>query len=102
MWINTDDITTSIEGQPGFLVEISPEGKATRYQLRDDPARQNRSGKAVLTGWCGSTNNVSVNAMGVWKPVRTSPKGQRTQIARITDEKEIAEFLDTVGWPGLE
>jgi hypothetical protein len=101
MWINTDDINTTIEGQAGFLVEISPQGQADRYDLRDEPARTNQSHEAKLTGWCGETNNVNVNAKGVWKPVRRSPNGRRTLIERVTDPAELAEFLETVGYPEL-
>ena len=101
MWINTDSIAISIEGQPGFLVEIYPQGKAIRYQLRDEPACQNISGIAKLTGWCGETNNVSVIARGIWKPIKRSPSGLRTFIERITEPEKIAAYLEAVGYPDL-
>ena len=102
-WIDTDSINTGTmpKGSPGFLVEISPQGKATRYNLRDTPAKTNRSGEAKLTGWCGTTNNVSVDAAGVWKPVKRSLNGERTLIREVTDPVEIAAFLEAVGWPEL-
>lgn len=102
MWIDTDDINTGTmpEGSPGFLIEISPQGKATRYDLRDTPAKTNQSGEAKLTGWCGTTNNVSVDAAGVWKPVMLSLNGMRTQIQEV-DRAELELFLEAVGWPEL-
>uniref|UniRef100_A0A6H1ZT18 Uncharacterized protein n=1 Tax=viral metagenome TaxID=1070528 RepID=A0A6H1ZT18_9ZZZZ len=101
-WIDTDSINTGTmpKGSPGFLVEISPQGKATRYNLRDTPAKTNRSGEAKLTGWCGTTNNVSVDAAGVWKPVMLSLNGMRTQIQEV-DRAELELFLEAVGWPEL-
>jgi len=101
-WINTFDITTNLpEGSPGFLVEISPQVRATHYNLRDTPAKTNRSCEAKLRGWCGSTNNVSVQACGIWKPVKVSLNGERTLIEEVTDRAELEQFLDAVGWPDL-
>ena len=103
MWIDTDEINTGAmpKGSPGFLVEISPQGKATRYNLRDTPAKTNRSCEAKLRGWCGSTNNVNVWAYGIWKPVKTSLNGMRTLIQEVTDRAELEQFLEAVGWSEL-
>ena len=106
-WIDTDSVTADCrplagkEVMPGFLLEISPQGRATRHQLRDDPARTNQSREATLVGWCGETDNVSVYACGIWVVVDRSPNHQRAKIAQVTDRHEIEQFLDLVGWPEL-
>lgn len=38
-----------------------------RTDGRPEPARKNMSGEICIDGWCGTTNNVNVTAMGQWR-----------------------------------
>lgn len=87
-------------GDTGFLVCNSHETEGwSRYHLRDTPAHTNVSRAPRLVGWCGSYNNISTHACGVWKVVRVAKNG-RTLITE-TDADETAAFLDEMGYPDL-
>ena len=34
---------------------------------RQEPMRKNMSGEVCIDGWCGTTNNINVTAMGRWR-----------------------------------
>ena len=71
------------------------------YRRQPFAGRHDPSGEAKLTGWCGTTNNVSVDACGVWKPVKLSLNGMRTLIRKVIDRAQLEQFLEAVGWPEL-
>ena len=87
-------------GDMGFLVSRAPQGQATIYNLYDRPAHTNQSHEPTLHGWCGTTNNCSINAHGIGRVTRTTKNG-RAQIETVTDPAEIAAFLDEAGYPEL-
>jgi hypothetical protein len=102
MWIDTEDSFMELpEGSPGFMIEISPQGKENRFVLQSDPGRTNMSHEAKLFGWLGETNNVSRTAHGLWKVIDGSITGSRVKVGRVTDRAEIEKFLELVGWPEL-
>lgn len=82
-------------GDVGFLVQSQG-----RYRLYDRPAHTNMSHEPRLTGWCGTTNDISVSAEGLARVVRTLPNG-RVQYEQIEDRAEIATALDSLGYPEL-
>ena len=94
LWIDSDHVHAST----GFLVKHT--GQRSYFMLMEGPARTNLSREPVLSGWCGSTNNVSVDARGVWRVVGTNTSGDRTKIAPLTDTERDA-WLTAEGWDDL-
>lgn len=87
-------------GQIGFLVEISnPVQQYERLELRDHPPHTNQSREPRLFGWCGSWNDTSTNALGLWRVVEIKANG-RARIEELTGE-ERAAALDELGYPEL-
>ncbi len=86
-------------GDVGFLIEFSPDGKASNWVLRGNPAHTNQSHEPRLHGWCGSWNNVSTNAHGVWKVVKTAKNG-RAQVVEM-EGAELEAELEALGYPEL-
>jgi hypothetical protein len=99
IWIDEHDNETLDDGDVGFLVEKtdSNHGCVSHYILRTQPARTNRSHEPMLTGWCGSYNNVSTDADGLAKVVRRAKNG-RLCLARVTP---TAALLEELGYPEL-
>lgn len=95
MWI--DDASYAV-GDIGFLVRTSPQGQSERYSLNQRPAHTNRSHEPKLFGWCGETNNVSVDAEGLAEVVKILPSG-RAQIKKV---EATLERLEALGYPELE
>lgn len=84
----------------GFLVEISNENTgSSRYELRDLPAHTNQSHEPRLRGWCGSYNNVSTHAAGVWKVSEVARNG-RVKVVELKGEA-LMEALEELGYPDL-
>jgi hypothetical protein len=51
-----------------YAVSVFFENTGTeRIDGRGEPARKNLSGETCIDGWCGTTNNVNVYAMGQWR-----------------------------------
>jgi hypothetical protein len=100
IWTDTD--SNFGVGDVGFLVEVYRLNNHSRehYTLRDTPACKNMSGEETFEGWCGTTNDVDVNAHGLGRVVRVAQNG-RIQIERVTDEAEIVAGLDTLGYPDI-
>lgn len=89
-------------GDRGFLVERSHCIKGwTRYGLYDRPAHTNMGGCPQFTGWCGTTDDVSVHAHGIGKVVRVARNG-RVQFVQVEDPVEIEAVLDELGYPDIE
>lgn len=88
------------EGQVGFLVEVSnPVARWERLELRDIPAHTNQSREPQLHGWCGSWNDTSTNALGLWRVVEIKANG-RAKIEPVEGDA-LAEALEELGYPEL-
>jgi hypothetical protein len=88
------------EGQIGFLIEHSnPVKRSETWSLSDLPAHTNQSHEPRLHGWCGSWNDTSTNARGVWRVVKVLPNG-RAKIEELVGE-ELATALEELGYPEL-
>ena len=86
-------------GQVGFLVLVSPEQRADRYDLRDSPPHTNQSHEPRLNGWCGTTDNVAVYGRGMARVVRVARNG-RALVVPLEGE-DLRAALDTLGYPEL-
>jgi hypothetical protein len=95
-YIDADGMT---EGTVGFLIGTTRNGGYERLSLSDRPAHTNQSREPRLSGWCGSYNDVSTNARGLWRVVEIKANG-RAKIEEITGD-DLAAALDELGWPEL-
>lgn len=86
-------------GQIGFLIEHSTAGKGETWSLSDLPAHTNQSREARLHGWCGSWNDTSTNAHGVWRVVEIKANG-RAKIEPVEGEA-LVSALEELGYPEL-
>ena len=99
MWIGGEFSEYEI-GQSGFLVEIYDTNRRSDvFELRDYPPRTNVSGEPVLDGWCGETNNVSVNGHGYWEVIKLAKTG-RALIRQVKGER-LQAALEELGYPDL-
>jgi len=102
IWIDDhNDYTDGKIGSMGFLVEISPQDRATRYDLREVPGRTNMSGDWMLSGWLGSTNNTSCHAHGIYRVARVAKNGRRLVRPVDLDSAAAYLFLHEMGFVGL-
>ena len=71
-------------GDVGFLLEYTWHAKGGKSQMRlsDRPGQANMSGRIIVDGWCGESNNVSVYAYGVARVSRVCKNG-RAQVVRL-------------------
>lgn len=97
MWIDNYNLSV---GDVGFLIEVSPQGRECRIDIRTEPGRTNMSNSRRLYGWLGETNNISKNAQGVGKVVRVSNSGERALVRSLSD-KELAAALEDLGHPDM-
>lgn len=88
-------------GDVGFLIAVkdTSNGGPERFSLRDNPARTNRTHEPKLVGWCGETNNRSVEARGMARVARVTSNG-RVLVAPI-DGADLQRALDASGYPDL-
>jgi hypothetical protein len=98
MWIDNDNDMPA--DAIGFLIELTPQGRAERMTLRVRPGRTNQSQHARLYGWLGSTNNVSAHARGVARVIKLNAAGDRAMVEKL-DGTDLADALETLGYPGL-
>jgi hypothetical protein len=97
-WIDGEDLSA---GDIGFLVEsVHVLHQTSRYGLYDRPCHTNLSHAPKLTGWCGSTNDISRYAKGLARVVRIAGNG-RVQIAEIDGAEGAAWLRDVAGYPEL-
>ncbi|MDD5008565.1 MAG: hypothetical protein PHC68_09255 [Syntrophorhabdaceae bacterium] len=103
IWIDEFASYSNRVGDIGFLTRSNDEnhGNACHYRLSDHASRTNRSHEPRLTGWCGTTNNVSVTACGLARVSRVAKNG-RVCLIELTNADEIAAALEELGYPGLE
>ena len=98
-WIDGDGVERV--GQVGFLVSRSnPYDRWEHFELRDHPAHTNRSHAPRLIGWCGSTDNVSTHAIGLFRVIKVAKNG-RVKVSEIKDRKVAEEVLEDLGYPDL-
>lgn len=101
MWMNTGPDFAS-PGDVAFVLEISPQQKATYYTARKSPGRTNLSNKPCLAGWLGETNNTSAHAIGVWEVIRVAASNQdRVEARRLMEDGELMAALEKLGYPEL-
>jgi hypothetical protein len=91
-----EDCVESVDGV-GFLVEVAPEGRDGRYQLRERPPHTNQSHEPRLHGWCGTTDNVAIFGRGLARVSRVTKNG-RVQLSSVPATPELLEQL---GYPEL-
>lgn len=97
MWIGPDELEP---GDFGFLVFTSHYTQHwERYDLRDTPAYTNQSQEPMLSGWCGSYNDVSTYGRGMWKVERVARNG-RAFIRRLEGDC-LKDALEELGYPDL-
>ena len=98
-WIDGEYL---LNGEIGFLVETCDASRkwATTHSLRDRPCHTNVSHEPRLRGWCGSTNNISYDALGLAKVVRVAKNG-RVQIVEVKGEEGAAWLENEAGYPEL-
>jgi hypothetical protein len=99
MWIGGGYEDDYKVGQIGFLIETSPQDRASWYTLSYHPAHTNQSHEPKLYGWCGSYNNTSTNARGLVKVLKVAKNG-RAMVAGLTVEEQQAA-LEELGYPDL-
>ena len=100
-WIGPD--YALLLGAEGFLVECSDltrSGCPTTCRLHDTPSRANQSREPRLYGWCGTTNNVSVTALGVWRVERMA-RNDRLYVRQLTGA-DLTAALEDLGYPDLD
>jgi hypothetical protein len=98
-WVDNPDFDKI--GTVRYLVAVDRAGQSTRWQLRERPARTNRSAEPRLFGWCGETDNRSVYAHGCVVVVGTNQARDRARIKSL-DGEELRAFLEGDGYPELE
>lgn len=85
--------------EPGryFLALITDEnhGNAEHYRVGRAPFHTNRSGEVRFNGWCGTTDNVCVDACGAVEIYRD--KAGRVRARRIDAAVLFAEVLPNSG-----
>lgn len=89
-------------GSTGFLVLYSrPPGLSgfTAYELHDQPARTNGTRRPMLSGWCGTWNDLATTAKGVHRIVKVT--GSRAPWTVTTEQlqgDELAAWLASNGF----
>jgi hypothetical protein len=87
-------------GQVGFLIRNYHVTKGwERVYLTGYPAHTNASCEPRLSGWCGTTNDVSYTAMGLARVEHVAQNG-RARIRLLTGD-ELSHTLMTLGFPHL-
>jgi hypothetical protein len=80
-------------GQVGFLIEhTNPVKRSETWSLSDLPAQTNQSHEPRLHGWCGSWNDTSTNAHGVWRVVKVLANG-RVRIEEVVGAAALVDAL---------
>jgi len=93
----------NVIGAVGFLVQRSEPYKPyinPTHKLYDRPACTNMSHQPKLNGWCGSTDNVSINALGVAQVVQVFANGRAR--VRTLHGAEAVEALGKLGWSDMD
>ena len=98
MWIDYDNGPSDFIG---YLVKATDTTTGyISYSLRERPLRTNKSHEPRLFGWCGTTNNVSLEAKGAWRVDHMNNFNDRAQIVQLKGD-ELTAFLNKDGYPEL-
>lgn len=98
LWIGPDDRLAV--GDSGFLIERSnPVQGWRRYSLESLPAHTNQSRQPRLYGWCGTTDDVSVQALGMAQVQRIAENGR--VLVQVLAAGELPAMLQALGYPEL-
>lgn len=98
-WIGPDENLTV--GRKGFLLKMTQPGRAERYVFRGLPAIASGTFEPRLDGFCGTANDVSTFAMGVWMVQRKALNGNgRALITQLTGF-DLEDALEDLGYPEL-
>jgi len=90
-------------GQIGFLVLRSGD-RWSNIKLYSRPAHTNQSHEPRLYGWCGSTNNISVDARGLGRVVRIAQATERAMVLYLDQPEDagiVIPWLAENGYPDL-
>jgi len=87
MWADIRDMGTYTVGQIGFLCDIIDTSTGNyRTVFRLQPWSKNMSGERVLSGWCGTTNNINRDAVGAGEITAISRRDPtRVRVRRLAD-----------------
>jgi hypothetical protein len=84
-------------GDFGFLIESYNQTTCQTYHyLSSHPGCKNMSGKPVLNGWLGDTNNICKHALGIGRVVRTT-KNDRMLVVPVS-ATELPVALTALGY----
>ena len=87
-------------GDTVFVSEVVTERGECEIHLTEAPRRTNRSREPRLRGWCGSTNNRAVTALGVGKVTRVRGTVLRVEVLAAGSDEEN-DALGALGWSAL-
>lgn len=98
LWIGPDAALAA--GDAGFLIERSNAAQGwRRYSLESLPAHTNQSRRPRLYGWCGTTDDVSVQAQGMAQVVRVAGNGRA--LVEPLAGADLRAALEKLGYPEL-
>ena len=96
IWTDEDRVFSTTE--IGFLVRKHFDlQRRDVWVLSDRPAHTNQSHQPRLYGWCGTTDDISVNAEGLGRVVRVAKNGR----ARLVRVDVTPAALEALGYPEL-
>ena len=100
IWMSADPSYSDI-GDLGFVAEVlNFNTRQDWHEFGTSPCRKNLSHEPVLSGWCGSTNNINRVAIGVGIITRITKSGER-MLVKILKGADLTSALDALGWPDL-
>lgn len=100
-WVDFDLSSDLGVGDIAYLAEVVDTTRGTTsWHLSKRPLRTNMSREPKLRGWCGETNNRSLNAHGVVRVSAISRAGDRARISSVSTA-DTAAFLEACGHPDL-
>jgi hypothetical protein len=94
------DVKPGLEFYAVVIFNTSTGNEFTRGQ--SEPARKNMSGERCVNGWCGTTNNSDVTAIGKWQIVSANRlpnvgNGSQFRIEAVPVETETASAAAVLG-----
>lgn len=99
-WI--DEQPHTLEGEIYFLARsVAALRGRSRWFLDHSPCRKNFNRQPLLSGWCGTTNDVSLYAHGLARVVKFAKNGRTCIEAVAWDSPDGQAALENAGYPGL-
>lgn len=93
------DVKPGLEFYAVVIFNTSTGNEFTRGQ--SEPARKNMSGERCVNGWCGTTSNSDVTAIGRWQIVSANRfnvgNGSQFRIEAVPVETETARAAAVLG-----